>query len=46
MARAVRDQLQHEVNVPDPETVQFVPALGAAILARRRLQKIREASNA
>ncbi len=38
MAQAVRDQLKAEVNVPDPEMVQFVGALGAAILGHRRLQ--------
>ncbi len=43
MARAVRDQLKQEVNVPDPEIVQFVPALGAAILAHRRLAKLQGA---
>ncbi|MBI2899156.1 MAG: 2-hydroxyglutaryl-CoA dehydratase [Planctomycetes bacterium] len=42
MVRSVREQLKHEVNVPDAETVQFVPALGAAILAHRRLKKLRE----
>jgi predicted CoA-substrate-specific enzyme activase len=40
MARAVRDQLKRDVLVPDPDTVQFVPALGAAILAQRRLEKL------
>jgi activator of 2-hydroxyglutaryl-CoA dehydratase len=40
MARVVRDHLQAEVNVPPEDDVQFVNALGAAILARRRLQKI------
>jgi predicted CoA-substrate-specific enzyme activase len=40
MARSVREQLKHEVNVPPPELVQFVPALGAARLAHRRLKKL------
>jgi len=40
MARCVRDQLDSEVNVPDVEMVQFVAALGAAILGQRRLEKL------
>jgi predicted CoA-substrate-specific enzyme activase len=40
MANSVRDQLDSDVNVPDPDMVQFVAALGAAILGRRRLQKL------
>jgi len=42
MARSVREQLKSEVNVPDPEMVQYVGALGAAILGHRRLGKLRE----
>ena len=42
MAKAVRDQLQAEVNVPAPDMVQFVAALGAAILGHRRLEKLRQ----
>jgi predicted CoA-substrate-specific enzyme activase len=42
MAQAVREQLKSEVNVPDKETVQFVGALGAAILGQRRLKKLTE----
>lgn len=44
MARSVRDRLESEVNVPDSGTVQFVAALGAAILAQRRLKKLAEES--
>ena len=40
MARVVREHLQMEVNVPSESMVQFVNALGAAILARRRFQKL------
>jgi predicted CoA-substrate-specific enzyme activase len=40
MARVVREHLKAEVNVPPENLVQFVNALGAAILARRRLQKL------
>jgi predicted CoA-substrate-specific enzyme activase len=40
MARIVREHLQTEVNVPPANLVQFVNALGAAILARHRLQKL------
>jgi predicted CoA-substrate-specific enzyme activase len=42
MAQAVREQLKSEVNVPDQDTVQFVGALGAAVLGQRRLKKLRE----
>ncbi|MCH7603936.1 MAG: 2-hydroxyglutaryl-CoA dehydratase [Planctomycetes bacterium] len=42
MARAVSEVLKAEVNVPDPEMVQFVAALGAAILGQRRLEKLRQ----
>ncbi len=45
MADAVRTQLDHEVNVPDPEQVQLVCALGAAILGQVRLRKLSEASS-
>lgn len=41
MARVVREHLHAEVNVPPENLVQFVSALGAAILARRRFQKLR-----
>jgi (R)-2-hydroxyacyl-CoA dehydratese activating ATPase len=40
MARVVREHLKAEVNVPEEGFVQFVSALGAAILAQRRLQKL------
>jgi (R)-2-hydroxyacyl-CoA dehydratese activating ATPase len=40
MARVVREHLKAEVNVPPENLVQFVSALGAAILAQRRLQKL------
>jgi predicted CoA-substrate-specific enzyme activase len=45
MARAVRDQLESEVNVPKENLVQFVSALGAAILGHRRLEKLARASS-
>jgi predicted CoA-substrate-specific enzyme activase len=40
MARVVREHLKAEVNVPPEGLVQFVGALGAAILAQGRLQKL------
>jgi activator of 2-hydroxyglutaryl-CoA dehydratase len=40
MATAVRNHLQTDVNVPSPDTVQFVAAHGAAILGLRRLEKL------
>ncbi len=41
MAEAVREQLNSEVNVPDVGLVQFVGALGAAVLGQRRLERLR-----
>jgi (R)-2-hydroxyacyl-CoA dehydratese activating ATPase len=40
MARVVRDQLQAAVNVPPENLVQFVNAIGAALLAQRRVEKL------
>jgi len=40
MANVVRGYLKEKVNVPPENQVQFVAALGAALLARRRLQKL------
>ena len=41
MGRSISESLGSQVNVPEPEMVQFVSALGCAILGRRRLDKIR-----
>ncbi|HLE39182.1 MAG TPA: acyl-CoA dehydratase activase [Acidimicrobiia bacterium] len=41
MGRSISESLGSRVNVPEPEMVQFVSALGCAILGRRRLDKIR-----
>ncbi len=42
MAESVREQLGSEVNVPEVGTVQFVGALGAALLGQQRLQRLKE----
>jgi len=42
MSKTVSDLLEAEVNVPDPDMVQYVHALGCAILGRRRLEKLGE----
>ncbi len=42
MVDVVRQEVGGQVNVPPDELVQFVPALGAAILGRRRLAKLAE----
>jgi (R)-2-hydroxyacyl-CoA dehydratese activating ATPase len=42
MAQVVRQELGADVNVPAGDLVQYVCALGAALLGRRRLQKLRE----
>ncbi len=43
LGREVSHQLDAEVNIPAGEMVQFVSALGCAILARRRLEKLQAA---
>ncbi len=42
MVDAMRRQLDADVNVPEGDLVQFTAALGAALLGRRRLKKLRE----
>jgi predicted CoA-substrate-specific enzyme activase len=44
MARVVHEHLKAAVNVPPENLVQFISALGAAILAQRRLQKLNQPS--
>ena len=41
MAQVVQERLKAEVNVPEGDMVQYVPALGAAILGHARLKKLR-----
>lgn len=43
MVRVVRDRLKTNANVPPGDLPQFTGALGAAILARRRLEKLQGA---
>jgi len=45
MGKTVSDLLEAEVNVPDPDMVQYVLALGCSILGRRRLEKLAEAGS-
>lgn len=42
MARVMRDQLGESVNVLPDDLAQYSCALGAAVLARRRLEKLQE----
>ena len=42
MAASVRHHLKSEVNVPEGDLVQYVAALGAAILGQRRIAKLQE----
>lgn len=42
MARIVQEKLGMKVNVPEGDSVQYVAALGAALLARHRLRKLSE----
>ncbi len=41
MVSVIREKLGASVNVPKGDLVQFVAALGAAVLAQRRLKKLR-----
>ena len=43
MVNLLRHELGVATNIPPPETVQHLCALGAAVLARRRLQEVRKA---
>ena len=42
MGRLMRERLGNNVNIPPAEDVQFVAAIGAAVLGQRRLQRLRE----
>jgi len=42
MARVVSKRLKVEVNVPPGDMPQYTAAVGAALLAQRRLQKLAE----
>jgi (R)-2-hydroxyacyl-CoA dehydratese activating ATPase len=44
MARVVREHLKTSVNVPPEHRVQFIGALGAAVLGQRRIAKVRAPS--
>lgn len=46
MARVVSESLDSEVNVPEPDIVQFISALGCAVLARKRLEKLQAGEGA
>ncbi len=42
MAVVIREQLGAAVNVPEGDLVQYIPALGAAVLGHKRLAKLAE----
>jgi len=44
MVRVMREHLGDAVNVPPEPLVQFTGAIGSAVLARRRLEKVRAAA--
>jgi activator of 2-hydroxyglutaryl-CoA dehydratase len=46
MVDVVREHLGAAVNLPQGDLVQFVSALGAAVLGRRRLEKLRHSGAA
>jgi activator of 2-hydroxyglutaryl-CoA dehydratase len=46
MARIIQEKLAMEVNLPPGDLVQFVGALGAAVLGLRRLEKRAEGPEA
>jgi len=43
MVTVMRERLGDSVNVPPENLVQFTGAIGSAVLARRRLQKLEAA---
>lgn len=40
MATVLREELKQEINVPEGAMAQFTAAIGAAVLARRRYEKV------
>jgi predicted CoA-substrate-specific enzyme activase len=44
MAHVIRDRLKKDVNVPPDDFAQYTAAIGAAILARQRLEKLGHAA--
>jgi len=46
MVSVVRDELASDVNVPEGDLVQFVSALGAAVLGHRRLKRLADSGAA
>ncbi len=40
MGKTISEQLEAEVNIPEGDLVQYASALGCAILARKRLEKL------
>lgn len=42
MVRVMKEELEADVNVPSGDLVQYVGAIGASVLAHRRLEKLRE----
>ncbi|MEJ2216231.1 MAG: acyl-CoA dehydratase activase [Gemmatimonadota bacterium] len=46
MVGVVREQLASDVNVPEGDLVQFISALGAAVLGHRRLKRLAETDKA
>jgi len=44
--KALETELKNDVNIPEKDLLQFVPALGAAILGQRRMKKLDEHSGA
>ncbi|HET7226589.1 MAG TPA: acyl-CoA dehydratase activase [Candidatus Eisenbacteria bacterium] len=45
MVDVIRRELKSEVNVPEGDLVQFIPAYGAAYLGQRRLQRLAAAGS-
>ncbi|HLC02626.1 MAG TPA: acyl-CoA dehydratase activase [Anaerolineales bacterium] len=42
MTKVIRERLEMDVNVPPGDQVQYVGAIGAAVLGQRRLSKLRQ----
>jgi hypothetical protein len=46
MSHIVREQIKTEVNITEGNLVQYITALGAAILGHRRLEKLQKEGQA
>lgn len=45
MIEVIKEHLKTDVNVPEGDLVQYIPALGAAILGHQRLRKLKQSGS-